>query len=538
MPLLLHRMLRLFALLLLSSILPFGLSGQIMGSGTGKAQLNAEENKELMPCFDYFQVRENAVWARNKEFSRTYVRKCDWSLSYIVLNPDSTFASIIRTEKANWLQSGRWKMNGSARIQFIDDNALSEEFLCAFNNQKGNLYTIAHLVASDYVYKENHLIPVTTFSLPSESTIASPIPEEDTDLRHASISGNFLHGPNKIPLAGTKVNLLSNNNEVLQTAITNIFGAFLLNNIPYMQDYSIGLQIDDPTIAKENIYFVSKSGKTIGVSNQKLGFKYTVLATDVNTISELAEEDPQLKVDVKGKLFLDAAATLPLIHIFVSLLNRKGEIKQTTRTDTTGLFKFSHKIDKESYSISLSDSAVSSRTRKEIFLADEKGRIVQKMLANNGSFKYELLPQMQSSITQIVLDDPWLDILDLSGNNQGSLVIVENIYYKVNDWTITPEAQVILNKVVLVLKNKPGLKIEMSSHTDSRGSDAANLVLSQKRAEAGVKYLLSQGIAANRLSSKSYGETRLINKCANGVKCSEEEHQKNRRAEFTVFWGK
>ena len=78
------------------------------------------------------------------------------------------------------------------------------------------------------------------------------------------------------------------------------------------------------------------------------------------------------------------------------------------------------------------------------------------------------------------------------------------------------------------------LKVDVRSHTDSRGSDAYNLALSERRAKATKDYLISKSIKASRLTGRGYGETKLINNCANNVNCSEEEHALNRRSEFIV----
>ena len=72
------------------------------------------------------------------------------------------------------------------------------------------------------------------------------------------------------------------------------------------------------------------------------------------------------------------------------------------------------------------------------------------------------------------------------------------------------------------------------SHTDSRGRDKYNQKLSERRAKATVDYIVSKGIDASRLTYQGYGETRLVNDCADGKKCSEDEHQMNRRTEFTI----
>lgn len=113
-------------------------------------------------------------------------------------------------------------------------------------------------------------------------------------------------------------------------------------------------------------------------------------------------------------------------------------------------------------------------------------------------------------------------------------IVLENIYYDFDKWDIRPDAAVELNKLVKILNDNPNIEIEMGSHTDARGSDQYNMVLSDKRAMAAVKYLISQGIDSSRLTFKGYGEKVHMNGCKNDVPCTEEEHQKNRRTEFKV----
>lgn len=113
-------------------------------------------------------------------------------------------------------------------------------------------------------------------------------------------------------------------------------------------------------------------------------------------------------------------------------------------------------------------------------------------------------------------------------------IVIENIYFDLDKWKIRKDAKVVLDTLVLLLNDNPTISIEMGSHCDSRASDEYNLKLSEKRAAEVVKYLIKQKIAKERLTSKGYGETMLVNGCTNDVKCSEEEHQKNRRTEFKV----
>ncbi len=114
-------------------------------------------------------------------------------------------------------------------------------------------------------------------------------------------------------------------------------------------------------------------------------------------------------------------------------------------------------------------------------------------------------------------------------------VTLDNIYYDLDKWDIRSDAAEQLDILVGILYENPGINIEIGSHTDSRGSDRYNLDLSQKRALSVIQYLERKGIDAFRLTSKGYGETLLVNECSNGVDCSEEDHQRNRRTTFKVL---
>lgn len=117
----------------------------------------------------------------------------------------------------------------------------------------------------------------------------------------------------------------------------------------------------------------------------------------------------------------------------------------------------------------------------------------------------------------------------------GQKFVMDNIYYDFDKWDILPESKIELDKLVKVMKDNPSWKVELGSHTDSRGSDAYNKKLSQKRSDSAVEYIVNKGIAQDRIIAKGYGETELINQCSNGVKCSDEEHRANRRTEFKVL---
>jgi len=108
------------------------------------------------------------------------------------------------------------------------------------------------------------------------------------------------------------------------------------------------------------------------------------------------------------------------------------------------------------------------------------------------------------------------------------------IYFDLDKSNIRPDAAEELTKILAVLEEYPTMKIDIRSHTDSRASHAYNDRLSDRRAKSTRQWLIDQGIDASRLTAKGYGERELINECADGVNCSEEAHQANRRSEFIV----
>lgn len=141
---------------------------------------------------------------------------------------------------------------------------------------------------------------------------------------------------------------------------------------------------------------------------------------------------------------------------------------------------------------------------------------------NNTSFKTGVGGTVQKEIPLTVIE-------------KGITFKIDNIFYDLNKADLRPESEEELDKLSVFLLNNPGIKVELSSHTDSRGSDSYNMSLSQRRAQSCVNYLIKKGITKKSIIAKGYGETKLVNHCKNGVECSEEEHQLNRRTEIKIL---
>ena len=130
-----------------------------------------------------------------------------------------------------------------------------------------------------------------------------------------------------------------------------------------------------------------------------------------------------------------------------------------------------------------------------------------------------------------------LDSEDKEFRNENNILKIntKSIYFDTDKFNVREDAELELKMVLKVLKKYPKLKVELQSHTDSKAPDDYNLELSLRRSESVVNWMINKGINPNRIHGKGYGETQLVNKCSNDVKCSKEEHQLNRRTEFIII---
>ncbi|NND52560.1 MAG: OmpA family protein [Flavobacteriaceae bacterium] len=126
-----------------------------------------------------------------------------------------------------------------------------------------------------------------------------------------------------------------------------------------------------------------------------------------------------------------------------------------------------------------------------------------------------------------------LNLIPLIKDNQ---IVINPIFFDFDKWNIRTDAQYELENIVDVLRQHPTMIIKIESHTDSRGSDRYNIKLSNRRATSTRDYIYSRGIEKYRIASAvGYGETQLLNECEDGVRCSEEKHQENRRSYFYIL---
>jgi outer membrane protein OmpA-like peptidoglycan-associated protein len=288
-------------------------------------------------------------------------------------------------------------------------------------------------------------------------------------------------------------------------------------------------------IANKRVSILNKAGQEVysSVADANGKFKFEILAEDKFQLQLLESDDTELNISLKGKIYTNLKEKTPLKNSKVYLSSQSGKLLVNASTDENGNFSFENISADIAYLINLDENDPKLKTVTKVYLENEDGTWVREITKDNlNKFTFQLLSLEVNRLNHIEIIDTWLDIIK---NKSAASLIAEPIYFKAGEDRILDEAASILNKVLVIMKAKPSLKIEVGSHTDATGSDIFNMELSKKRAKAAVDYLVSKGANPNNLIGIGYGETKLKNNCGNNVKCSEAEHSQNRRIEFKIL---
>ncbi|EJF99473.1 OmpA family protein [Flavobacterium sp. F52] len=192
----------------------------------------------------------------------------------------------------------------------------------------------------------------------------------------------------------------------------------------------------------------------------------------------------------------------------VTLYDDQMNLKNSAAADGSGLYSFAVECGKTYY----------VRAEKPEYTTRELSVTIEKT-----SGKTNLPIALEKATCKVTV-----------GDDLGKCFGIKMIYFDLDKSNIRTEAALDLEKILAVLNDYPNMKLDIRSHTDSRASHQYNEALSDRRAKSTIQWLVKNGIAPNRLTGRGYGETELVNKCADGVPCTEEEHQANRRSEFII----
>lgn len=342
------------------------------------------------------------------------------------------------------------------------------------------------------------------------------------------------------------VYLSNKHHTVIKKTTTNLFGTFVFEDIKPDNNYYIGVDKNDigpgeriDLLSKEDHFIASLDSLMGGKQNMKLTSNYN------KTFNDMSVDEDEMKMDVKATIFGDNVNN-PIGKLKIVLLNDKYEVIDSAVTDDFGTFKFKYLPFLKRFYLSAENTDNILDVFKNILIYSSEDNLIKIMTHQKGSkFSYKPVNAEMSSLRDLELDDPWLELIGekpapVSERRSISAAapaksIVENIFFETSKYAITPQAKEILDKIILVLNANKQLSIEVGAHTDNKGSEAANLKLSEQRAKTVQDYIILSGIDAKRIISKGYGESKPLNNCSDTHPCNEEEYAQNRRIEFKIL---
>jgi outer membrane protein OmpA-like peptidoglycan-associated protein/tetratricopeptide (TPR) repeat protein len=226
-----------------------------------------------------------------------------------------------------------------------------------------------------------------------------------------------------------------------------------------------------------------------------------------------------IKPTISGAI-KDSITGAPIAGVTIEVYNAEFNKISSYQTDTGG-----------GYSILLEPYQKHTLVYKKVGLIEETVSVPMLQQLEKRVISPDLYNEMEVNVAnkRVVLKE---------GDDLTKTLELEPIYFDYEGSQIRESSKAELDKIVELLLARPNVSLQVNSHTDSRGRDEFNLHLSKQRAAATVEYIVKAGVAKERVTGEGFGETRLINKCTNGMKCSEKEHELNRRSEFIIILNK
>ncbi|WP_289664922.1 OmpA family protein [Flavobacterium panacagri] len=218
-----------------------------------------------------------------------------------------------------------------------------------------------------------------------------------------------------------------------------------------------------------------------------------------------------------------------LANTQLTLFNEKFDPVGTIVTDEKGNYIFPNVKCGKKYTIR---TAKTDYNAKEVFVNILRDKETTLMIGLNKVFK-PLVAAKTVAIKKTNISPVKIGSIRV-GVDIAKLLNLPMNFFDLGKATIKKTSEPQLMKVVNLLNEYPNMRLDIRSHTDSRASSESNQILSEKRAQSTKNWLIQKGISEDRLTAKGYGETQLVNKCADGVKCTEKQHMQNRRSEFII----
>lgn len=348
-------------------------------------------------------------------------------------------------------------------------------------------------------------------------------PQENQDTYSA-----LLH-VNNMPAPGAKIGVTNSLGELMISGTLDDNGTISLATIPLYQKVRLTVSGIDPKLYGSCVlYLIDAHGNRVRelrlnamgwVELELLPFDYS----DLNLIANM--DNSVLKIDLEGSVRRRLAPNtsgLPLQeNSQITIVDEDGQIVAIARLDPAGRFAFSNLNPELSYTFRLSGESKQS----ELLVLDRGKQILLPFL--NEEVVYSRIEKREA----IELVNENNDIVYVAPED---VFIVNRVYYGSNSAELSSEAQEQLDQLVDMMMRNKEVAVELTAHTDARGSADSNLLLSQRRAESIKAYLVAKGIPSTAVLAKGKGESELLNGCRETENCNDAAHAINRRAEIQL----
>lgn len=282
----------------------------------------------------------------------------------------------------------------------------------------------------------------------------------------------------------------------------DVFGTKIFEDGNFSKIYNLGVPIN--TAFDDFAFLINGEGIGFVSSNRPSGNGYD----DIYQIKAIRPVPFNRLQTLSGNVSIENSAT-PIPKALIHLLDANKNELATIFSDEKGTFAIKDLESKTNYVLKIE--------------APNFETIEIPVPTNENQTELSISAVLVSSIKKVT-----------SGTDLSQIFEIQNIFFDLDKSNIRKDATTELQKIVVVLNENPTMTIAIQSHTDSRQTAAYNRTLSEKRAQTTRNWLVSNGIAASRITAKGFGESQLKNNCANGIMCSETRHQENRRSEFIV----
>lgn len=364
------------------------------------------------------------------------------------------------------------------------------------------------------------------------------IKEEVAEITAHSISGKVTRKSTGKGISDHKVELLDLNMNIIKSVQTDSEGAFKFEKLPPEEVYLTRIEEEDPDLHVHAFRFDHE-----GLAIQKASrvgeriFGFPTLEGAFKELLLLSDDDWQLnsksgKVGIVGRLVDGRNMMDGFRDVSVGLYDMSKKQLGTAKTDINGRFVF---LDKEQKNYLIRYENKPEMSYSEVVMVDDLNvpylYANSKMEDEEGFFRFEELPRELVEMKRMEVADTKLIIdTDFSKMDDGKPIVLKNILFSSGSFELLASSYAELDRLATELKEQESVRIEISGHTDNTGNANTNLLLSENRAKAVRTYLVSKGIAADRLDAKGYGSKKTMS-----TNDTEDGRKANRRVEFVVI---